>query len=273
MSENILPIDPPPAMPDPALLVANPAPELVQNIEAPVTPRKKFPLFSVILLLILTVISVICVYLFLQVRELSVSQPVPSIPPVPLASVDPSLNLQTYTTDLFSFEYKSPLNVKEMTVMNINPEVSVSLEKNNSSIGILNIYKKNYKYKIDESVAHDLSVEEYLQWNILSNCSDLTLGMLVGKKCTTNPYSDNEYIFVSKSGGRFIELVGRPSFVTELDQILSTFKFIDSSMSYTCPASGYVDCMPSPDGPKPSCTKEAMDWYKTNCPGFQGGAL
>ena len=64
------------------------------------------------------------------------------------------------------------------------------------------------------------------------------------------------------------------------NQILSTFKFLDqstdtpTSTSYTCPSSGYVDCMPDPNaGVRFECTPEAFTWYKANCPNFQGGAL
>ncbi|MCX6791437.1 MAG: hypothetical protein NT149_00140 [Candidatus Gottesmanbacteria bacterium] len=42
--------------------------------------------------------------------------------------------------------------------------------------------------------------------------------------------------------------------------------------SYTCPPTGWVDCMPGPDA-KPECSAEAMTWYKANCPNFKGGAL
>ena len=43
---------------------------------------------------------------------------------------------------------------------------------------------------------------------------------------------------------------------------------------YTCPKSGYIDCMPSPNaGVRFECTPEAMKWYTSNCPNFKGGAL
>lgn len=41
---------------------------------------------------------------------------------------------------------------------------------------------------------------------------------------------------------------------------------------YTCPKNDYVDCMPGP-GVRLECTPEAMNWYKTNCANFKGGAL
>lgn len=61
-----------------------------------------------------------------------------------------------------------------------------------------------------------------------------------------------------------------------LDQILSTFKFLDQGsgrLSYSCPANGWANCMPilSPEAQK-GCTQEAFQWYKENCPGYQGVA-
>lgn len=59
------------------------------------------------------------------------------------------------------------------------------------------------------------------------------------------------------------------------DQILSTFKFLDEAQTtYTCPETGWINCMPilTPEAQK-ACSKEAMSWYKINCPNFQGGAL
>lgn len=42
---------------------------------------------------------------------------------------------------------------------------------------------------------------------------------------------------------------------------------------YTCPASGWVDCMPIVDeSRKAACSPDAMDWYKINCPDFKGAA-
>lgn len=42
---------------------------------------------------------------------------------------------------------------------------------------------------------------------------------------------------------------------------------------YTCPESGYIDCMPkinSDYSNDPSCTPEYIDWVKANCDNFQG---
>lgn len=43
---------------------------------------------------------------------------------------------------------------------------------------------------------------------------------------------------------------------------------------YTCPSNGWIDCMPQPnEGIRYECTPEAMNWYKSNCPNFKGGAM
>lgn len=44
------------------------------------------------------------------------------------------------------------------------------------------------------------------------------------------------------------------------------------SLKYTCPESGYADCIPTVGQAKPECSVEAMNWYKANCPNFKGGA-
>jgi septal ring-binding cell division protein DamX len=47
-----------------------------------------------------------------------------------------------------------------------------------------------------------------------------------------------------------------------------------SATLYSCPATGYVDCMPILDEAKQkACAPEAMTWYKANCPDFKGAAL
>ena len=67
----------------------------------------------------------------------------------------------------------------------------------------------------------------------------------------------------------------------ELDQILSTFKFLEeptptSASIYKCPENGLIDCMPGPDKPtryggcSQDTSPEAIEWYKANCPNYRG---
>lgn len=49
---------------------------------------------------------------------------------------------------------------------------------------------------------------------------------------------------------------------------------IPDNNTYTCPESGWVDCMPQLNsGVKYECTSEAINWYRANCPDFKGVAL
>lgn len=250
----------------------NPSPD---NPISHIPPQKpKLPTLTLILSVILSVVSIFCIYLFLQVRTLTLDKYPPTSTPSPIVSANNISDLKTYQNNVFSFQYDLDYTVKEMSVMNKNPEFAIVLEKDSSNIAMFNIYRKNSLYKTNDSPAHDLTADQWIYWNLYNNCVDKKLGLLSGKYCTSNPYSDNEYIFVTKYNDRFIEISGKSDNKLNIDQILSTFKFADSSpTAYTCPASGYADCMPSPDGPKSSCSDEAMKWYKANCPDFKGGAL
>lgn len=43
--------------------------------------------------------------------------------------------------------------------------------------------------------------------------------------------------------------------------------------SYTCPSSGYIDCMPTVGGPrKDRCDQKYLTWAKEHCPNFEGVA-
>lgn len=42
--------------------------------------------------------------------------------------------------------------------------------------------------------------------------------------------------------------------------------------TYSCPPSGWLDCMPGPGPAKLQCQKDYLDWIKVSCPDFQGVA-
>lgn len=65
-----------------------------------------------------------------------------------------------------------------------------------------------------------------------------------------------------------------------VNDLLSTFRFTPQITQspkisqFTCPESGWVDCMPILDAEgQKRCSTEAMSWYRANCPDFKGGAL
>jgi len=84
-----------------------------------------------------------------------------------------------------------------------------------------------------------------------------------------------QYIINLQNGSLSLDFHSMPdgSIPPIVDQILSTFKLTDQvdSSTYTCPANGWQSCMPilSEEGKK-ACSKEAIDWYKANCPNFEG---
>lgn len=42
---------------------------------------------------------------------------------------------------------------------------------------------------------------------------------------------------------------------------------------YQCPENGWINCMPIlTEKAKKACSKEALKWYKSNCPKFEGVA-
>ena len=74
-------------------------------------------------------------------------------------------------------------------------------------------------------------------------------------------------------------------FQQQIEQLILSVKFYDSDPSlnltpthnsqpstYTCPPSGWVDCMPGPGPAKPQCQRDHLDWIKANCPDFEGVA-
>jgi hypothetical protein len=122
----------------------------------PIVAHKKFPLFSVILLLILSVVSVICVYLFLQVHELSMSQPVPSPSPSPLVTINPTSTWQIYESKESGISFKYPGDIfiyppspRGGLSVYLSSENNVDSPLGMSSDGIMinQIFYPNYKDK------------------------------------------------------------------------------------------------------------------------------
>ena len=103
---------------------------------------------------------------------------------------------------------------------------------------------------------------------------------------TTNPESFGEEIIATKDAPdgiifqiRWSQLNYNNNLTAEkyFFPLLSTFKFTGKSNSiYTCPESGWIDCMPGPDKPSlyggcsQNTSPEAIQWYQENCPDYQG---
>ncbi len=250
----------------------------IGNSVPPVAPHKKFPILSVIILIVLSVTSVFSIYLLIQVRQLSMSQPLPSPSPSPVASADPKANWQQYTNSLYGISLRYPPDLTINTVNDpANPRshnlLSLTTEDNSKYLSLqdfkLIIHKNQSISQLRSKTMQSYSFNDIngLKDEYAYNIGDSNSPRMYSLRILANKDKD-----VYEFNANFSN---PPSQVdkTTINQIISTFKFTTSKNSFTCPKSGYADCMPSLDGTKPSCTKEALDWYKANCPDFQGAAL
>ena len=145
------------------------------------------------------------------------------------------------------FMIKHPEDLK---VLMLSQTTEASVEKmfvfenqNKEIIGTLSIDKLNYMYSMrrGENLPQTkiLTLDEYMQQNAngdvvngdLGQCRPSNVGLLQRFLCTTNPYSTEAYIFITKNNQRFIQFSGALKDQVLLDQILSTFEFTDSLIS------------------------------------------
>lgn len=276
MSENNLTTDP---------IVDNttePSPVLSAQVLPP--PKPKFPIFLAILATILSVVSVFCIYLFIQVRELSLDKVASSPSPTPVVVADPTADWETYTNNEYGFTIKYPLAAKIRTEQPPSNDKMFIFAIDSPNVVFDRMFKSgDYSFEISIQTQKNFpAISDYLNFqkehNTYKEVTPTTINNVSGYKFETDGYATTNFHyqgFVTKNDDLYITV----NYFTDqdlkmFDQILSTLKFVDaSSATYTCPASGYTDCMPSPDGPKSSCTDEAIKWYKANCPDFKGGAL
>ena len=267
MSENII---------DPTVV---PNSEPISTLVSPVVPPpKKFPALTLILLILLLLTATLVIYLFLQVRQLTLEKLTPSPTPTPSPSADPTAGWKTYTHKDLGFEIKVPtaLEIIEKPVIRIGDKISIFTSTNNpeSCKGDCQIIDEAETKIVNQTTMRYLSgwwgeiggniAQSYVSYVIPLD------GNYIQIQLQELPFSA-EYI-----PGRNIQKI-QANELQQFDQILSTFKFTNDlrqNALYTCPQNGWVNCMPilSEEGQK-ACSDEAMDWYKSNCPDFQGAAL
>lgn len=207
--------------------------------------------------------------------------PTPTPIPSPTPTPDPTADWKMYTYQIFTIKFppdwsttsiKNPVQflnyVPDLTGGDFNPstdkgKLKVEIYQNNTSDS-LESYLTQQKSSAIEARGEGIDWQE-------------TKAMVAGKEAikvkTSNP--GFTYNFKDASSNTIFSVSFALDFdnYNELsDQILSTFRFIEPSTTYTCPPGGWVDCMPGPDA-KPECSPAAMSWYQANCPDFKGGAL
>jgi hypothetical protein len=288
---------------------ASPLPPATSPALQPIQPAnpspspKRIPLVTILLILIVLLslgTAGFFAYQNIQLKnQLSQAKLTPTITPSPTAEAgDPMVDWKTYTYQNLYFKFPNNWNLevnKKMPVL-IQPN-DLEKEKEFPNISLYSIANPK-----------DLTIENFQieaekdgpSPNLYSSTAEIRAVSGVNgyyqKDQGCEPLNCDIFS-VSYKQNIYVAQIIYPAEVDEalrtiFSQILSTFRFIDPSeasakgdkfldqptispsSSYTCPASGWVDCMPILDeAKKKACSPEAMTWYKANCPNFQGGAM
>ncbi len=273
-----------------------------------VTP-KHFPVITLILSLVITVLGIsttILVYQNMQLRQ-QVTLLNQSIAPTPTPTDDPTTNWNTYTNEQYKISFRYP---NDMIIGDIQDSPS-GINNSNVIFGLSLIDPKTHIVKMMFTVHKSNKITD-----LPPNIGDGIVTKVNGLEITTYATSG---AFIPDQ--KFVRIIGEDRKIYQFtytqslkdpkvaDQILSTFKFLNQTILstcggiagikcpagfvcqmtadypdasgtctkeevYTCPKNDYVDCMPSVNaGIRYECTPEAMSWYKAHCPNFKGGAL
>lgn len=194
---------------------------------------------------------------------------IPTLPPVdgtpvyisntPTPTFDETTNWKTYTNKLSLYSLKYPSTWK---VLDLSEGTQIE------------IYFQPDKTKpVGELLIEKISK---VPGNISQFIDSKSIGGLTAK-CMSDQTAIKTWCYLENNNNKISILIVNDKdleYNKILEKILSTFKFTNTTTQYTCPTSGWVDCMPVLDEAKKlACSDEAMTWYKTNCPNFQGGAL
>lgn len=251
--------------------------------KAPSSPQTKtnssnnpssFKIFLVVITLILfgALIGIIAAH-YLPYSSSSpapVPKPTSSLPaPIPTPTIIDS-SWKTFTTPALTFQYPDSLTPEErqnnflVLLSDVQNPSSVLLSVDARLIGNYS----NYQNALTETKANLTNTVIEEENNIIK---------ISGK--TGSGYGQDQLVYLAlipyQKGAIVISTTATTSAQLQIfDQILSTLKLttITPSAGYSCPANGWVDCLPGTTS-KPECSAQAMAWYKANCANFQGAAL
>lgn len=208
----------------------------------------------------------------------------------PLSTPDTTINWKTYTNTKYSYQLRYPSTWKvqsmnsgeklvETSAVNFRMVAdktpgesgfSLYITANPDSLLLTDWVTQNpdngaLLLDVSKKINNSVVFINGLEWEKIDNNS---IGFV--------PTGDVKYGLTH--GGNLYFVVFYSADPDTLDQIISTFKFLDESgklndSKYACPANGWVNCMPGPDMPREECSQDAMDWYEENCPDFQGSAV
>ena len=212
-----------------------------------------------------------------QIALLSAPKPAPFVSPEPTADVD-DLNRKTYTNQKYNvrFSYPNDIYVQEETISS-PPFLQLTFRRNES-----NLFRLNARTDANEPLIMDAAMKNISQnnnsWKMYFHSTNPSNQITL----TSLNKTIISLVFVADSYHSYsIDQLSdqKSETLNIIDQILSTFRFIDTSEAsakedkFTCPTGSWVNCMPIlTEEAKRRCTKEAIAWYRANCPNFQGVA-
>lgn len=168
--------------------------------------------------------------------------------PTPTKTVDETANWKTFASQKYNFSFKYPLSLTSTET--ISPFYFVDLKMNNAQAGEKALY--TIQATKDTFTAKDPASYNFLSADVFNALSLLTSGQTkqyatvvftkqqdttiagqkaisVNVKSTADMVTNQKRLFVKYSGNIYMIIYDLSTNQTELDQILSTFKFTDST--------------------------------------------
>ena len=262
----------------------------IQNPASPqVTPMPQkrqwfLPIFLSVLFLLLVCSTAYFAYQDIQLQKqiTQLTQAQTSVPtPISSPTANPTANWKTYIDSSSKYSFKYPSNDWLVNVLQTSVTLTCETCNENSKNPQITIFMPLNENTIEDrkkwlNEAYGISINDKKVVEIDETVFN-GMPVIIDYDHPTTQSPGSYHVFVSSNKrGYIIGTLKKPSQGSIIDQILSTFKFMDapSGATYTCPPGGYVDCMPvlTPEKQK-ACSTDAMTWYKANCPDFKGGAL
>ena len=181
---------------------------------------KKSPVLLFIALIVLAVVSALAIYLFLQVRNLTLETTATPTPlPTPVASVDPTADWQKFSDPKLGFSFNYPSDWELTTEVTdvvelMKDHARIVITYRFDALGGSSINLEGSSYELDglKLYKYKLERDNQVEWGIsdsLVENSDIFR------------YREKPYSIVLRYPSREN---GEP-YIAEFDQILSTFKF------------------------------------------------
>lgn len=187
----------------------------------PPPPPQKPSILHFFTLLFLSVVAVIAIYLFLQVRQLALEKTSPSPTPTPTASVDPSADWNTYSDSKYNFSFKYPkkYSIRQVARKEGDGQIYYFEPVDNFQLVIIvqDKYKKELVSDPDKYGSNKLGA---YSWAFLprEDKSSLFPDADVSSYALQHEFNQKLFTFIQPN---------EPMLTDDGFQILSTFKFIE----------------------------------------------